>query len=201
MMNEQHEKFLKRSEELFMRYGIKSLTMDDVARELGISKKTLYQFVSNKEELVRKVIEKNILEDVQNCNVWTNEAESAVDEILLVLKNVMVDIQRMRHNVVYDMQKYHRDAWDLLVDHQRGFMLKLVHANLERGIREGLYRNDFDVDIIAKLHIAQSFQFFDETIFPPLEYARELVFREYILHYLHGLLSDKGRERLQAKLS
>lgn len=201
MMNEQHEKFLKRSEELFMRYGIKSLTMDDVARELGISKKTLYQFVSNKEDLVRKVVEKNILEDVQNCTVWTNEAEDAVDEILIVLRNVMADIQRMTHNVVYDMQRYHRDAWDLLVSHQRGFMLKIVHKNLERGISEGLYRTDFNVEIIAKLHIAQTFQFFDENIFPPNEYPRELVFREYILHYLHGLLSDKGRERLHAKLS
>ena len=200
-MNEQHEKFLKRSEELFMRYGIKSLTMDDVARELGISKKTLYQFVSNKEDLVRKVVEKNILEDVQNCTVWTNEAEDAVDEILIVLRNVMADIQRMTHNVVYDMQRYHRDAWDLLVSHQRGFMLKIVHKNLERGISEGLYRTDFNVEIIAKLHIAQTFQFFDENIFPPNEYPRELVFREYILHYLHGLLSDKGRERLHAKLS
>ena len=201
MMNEQHEKFLKRSEELFMRYGIKSLTMDDVARELGISKKTLYQFVSNKEDLVRKVVEKNILEDGQNCTVWTNEAEDAVDEILIVLRNVMADIQRMTHNVVYDMQRYHRDAWDLLVSHQRGFMLKIVHKNLERGISEGLYRTDFNVEIIAKLHIAQTFQFFDENIFPPNEYPRELVFREYILHYLHGLLSDKGRERLHAKLS
>lgn len=184
-----------------MRYGIRSLTMDDVARELGISKKTLYQFVSNKEDLVRKVVEKNILEDVQNCTVWTHEAEDAVDEILIVLRNVMADIQRMTHNVVYDMQRYHRDAWDLLVEHQRGFMLKIVLENLERGRREGLYRTDFNVDIIAKLHIAQTFQFFDESIFPPTEYPRELVFREYILHYLHGLLSDKGRERLQAKLS
>lgn len=201
MMNEQHEKFLKRSEELFLRYGIKSLTMDDVARELGISKKTLYQFVSNKEDLVRKVVEKNINDDVRNCMAWSGDAEDAVDEILIVLRNVMADIQRMSHNVVYDMQRYHRDAWDLLVEHQRGFVFKLVRDNLDRGIREGLYRSDFNVEIIAKLHIAQTFQFFDENIFPPNEYPRELVFREYILHYLHGLLSDKGRERLHAKLS
>jgi hypothetical protein len=89
----------------------------------------------------------------------------------------------------------------MLVEHQRGFMLRIVRRNLERGIQEGLYRSDFNIDILSKLHIAQTFQFFDDSLFPPTEYPRELVFREYILHYLHGLVSDKGRERLQAKLS
>jgi AcrR family transcriptional regulator len=186
---------------LFFRYGIKSLTMDDLARELGISKKTLYQFVDNKEDLVTKVVEKNIREDIHNCKVWADEAEDAVDEILIVLKNIQLEFQRMTHNLVYDLQRYHRDAWDKMLEHQHGFMLRLVHANLERGRREGLYRTDFNVDIVAKLHIAQTFQFFDDSLFPPTEYPREFVFREYILHYLHGLLSDKGRERLQAKLS
>ena len=201
MFTEQQIKWLKRAEEVFMRYGIKSITMDDVARELGISKKTLYQFVENKNDLVVKVVERHIEEDVERGECWQRDAPNAIEEILLVIQHAQEDFQRVKSNVLFDMQKYHREAWDRMQGYQRGFMHKKVRENLERGIVEGLYRADFDVDIVARMHVAQSFLLFDEDWFPRPPYTLEAIFREFMLHYLHGILSEKGLKYLKEKLS
>ncbi len=124
MFTEQQEKWLRRIAELFMRLGIKSLTMDDVARELGISKKTLYQFVENKDDLVKKVIELHLSQECNRSEEVARLAKDALDEMLIVLKESVGDMQSMKANIVYELQKYHRDAWDLLQDYQRGFYSK-----------------------------------------------------------------------------
>ncbi|TNE57597.1 MAG: TetR/AcrR family transcriptional regulator [Bacteroidetes bacterium] len=201
MFTEQQEKWLQRVEALFMRYGIKSVTMDDVARELGISKKTLYLFVDNKDDLVNKVLERHIAAEKAVCQHMSEKAENAIEEMFLVMDSNAQQLQQMKANIVFDLQKYHRDAWDKIQAYQREFLYSLVRSNLERGIRQGLYRDDFDVDIVAKIHIALSFQLFDEDLFPQLTYSKETVFREYLLHYLYGIVSEKGLHVLKAKLS
>jgi AcrR family transcriptional regulator len=201
MFTEQQEKWLRRIAELFMRLGIKSLTMDDVARELGISKKTLYQFVESKDDLVNKVIESHLSEECARSEEVAGGAKDALDEMLIVIRENIGDMQRMKANIIFELQKYHRDAWEQVQEYQRGFLYKVVRANLERGIREGYYREDFDVDIVAKLHLAQTFAIFDETWFPKPPYSGEILFKEAIMLYLQSILSEKGRQALKAKIS
>ncbi|MCC6462920.1 MAG: TetR/AcrR family transcriptional regulator [Saprospiraceae bacterium] len=200
MFTEQQAKWLKRVEDLFMRYGIKSITMDDVARELGISKKTLYQFVDSKDDLVNRMLERHIEEEKEQCGQLNRKAANAVEEMFLVIETNNQQLAQMKANIVYDLQKYHRDAWEKIQAFQQGFLYKIVCDNLERGVREGVYRSDFDVDIVARLHIAQSFQLFDEDIFPQNAYSKERLFREFLMHYLYGIVSEKGLQLLKAKL-
>lgn len=201
MFTDQQEKWLKRITELFMRLGIKSLTMDDVARELGISKKTLYQFVESKDDLVNKVIELQLTEECSRAEIVAQTAKDALDEMLNVINKSNGEMQRVKDNIIFELQKYHREAWERIREYQRGFLYKVVRDNLERGIREGFYRNDFDVDITAKLHLAQSFAIFDESWFPKPPYSSETLFRETMNLYLHSILSEKGRLALKAKTS
>ncbi|MCW5925161.1 MAG: TetR/AcrR family transcriptional regulator [Saprospiraceae bacterium] len=201
MISEQQEKLLKRVEELFLRYGIKSLTMDDVARELGISKKTLYQFVDNKDDLVLKVMERHIHEDCQQAEALRAESNDALDEILKVIQYNAVDLGRMKSNIVFEMQRFYPAAWEKMEQFTWEFMYKIVLDNLEWGIRDGLYRADFDADIMARMHIATMLQLFDERIFPKPPYSLEKLFKEYMEHYLYGIISEKGSQILKAKLS
>jgi len=201
MFTEQQDKWLRRTEDLFLRYGIKSLTMDDVARELGISKKTLYQFVESKDDLVMQVVQRHIEEEKDLSNCWQRDAENAIAEIFATIKNSQKDLVRIKSNILFDLQKYHRDAWEYMQNYQRGYMHQIVRANLERGIQEGLYRSDFNVDIIAKLHVAESFLLLDESFFPRAQFPLDVIFREYLLYYLHAIVSDRGREILTAKLT
>jgi TetR/AcrR family transcriptional regulator, cholesterol catabolism regulator len=196
MFNEQQAKWLRQAEAVFLRYGIKSITMDDVARELGISKKTLYQFVENKDDLVRKVLQQHIETDKQFCTTEFSKAPNAVEEIMVVIDTNSTQIRQMKANIVYDLQKYHREAWLMMQNYQQGFLYETVSNNLKRGISEGLYRESLNVDIVTRLHIATSFQLFNEDIFPSSQFSREVVFREYLMHYLYGILSEKGVKTL-----
>ena len=184
-----------------MRYGIKSITMDDVSRELGISKKTLYQFVENKNDLVMKVMELHIQEEKEECFEQSEKSADAIDEMFLVMEANTQQMQQMKSNIVYDLQKYHHEVWEKLQEFIQGFLYGIVRKNLERGVQEGLYRPGFDVDIVAKFHIALSLLLFDETLFPQHTYKKELLFKEYLMHYLYGIVSEKGLQVLKAKLS
>lgn len=188
---------MKRVEDLLLRLGIKSITMDDVARELGISKKTLYTFVESKDDLVNKVLERHIMQEKIDCEMSFSNAKNAIEEMFFVIEANTQQMAQMKANIIHDLQKYHREAWEMMSEFQRGFLYKIVRENLERGIGEGVYRNDFDVDIITRFHIASTFQLFDETIFPPNTFKRDVIFREFLMHYLHGILSEKGRKFIQ----
>lgn len=193
MFTEQQQKWFKQTQALFLRYGIKSMTMDDVARELGISKKTLYQFVENKDDLVLKMLKYHIEIEKKQCEEQFSQTNNAIEEIMMVIEMNAKELQQMKSNIVYDLQRYHRDAWTIMAEYQQGFMYQVVRRNLERGIAEGLYRSEINVDVITKIHIATSFELFDESLFPSSEYSKVTIFKEYLLHYLHGIVSEKGK--------
>ncbi len=201
MMDEQFRIWLGRITEMFMRYGIRSVTMDDISRELGISKKTLYQFVSSKDELVELMVLQHIEEEKKQGLCITAESANAIEEMLRVTELVITDAQQMKTNIVFDLQRYYNAAWRHVEAYQHEHMTTKVRQNLERGVAEGLYRNDFDVGLAARLHAAASFSLFDDRWFPRSEFPPDKVIREFFLHYLYGLVSDKGRALLKEKIS
>lgn len=200
MITAQQDKWLSRTEELFMRYGIKSLTMDDIARELGISKKTLYQFVESKDDLVVKVIERHLDADKQRDCHNHEAATDALEEVFIVIREGSKDFQQMKSNMIFELQRYHRVAWEKIQEHQQKHLFQIILNNLHRGIAEGLYRDNFDPEIVARLHNATVFTLFDESHFPYAKFSWEKVFHEYMVHYLLGIASDRGRDIIKAKL-
>jgi TetR/AcrR family transcriptional regulator, cholesterol catabolism regulator len=201
MFTEQQEKWLKRVEEMFFRLGIKSLTMDDVARELGISKKTLYQFVENKDDLVAKVMDRHMSEQCKVDEVLHQQATDAIDEMVRAIRQIMTEFQQMKPNLVHEMQKYHREVWERVNNFQRDYIYQIAKNNLEWGRRDGLYRLDFDLETAARFYIAGAMTIFDDQWFPKPPYTFEGLFREFITNYLYSVVSDRGREVLKAKLS
>ncbi len=198
---QQGEDWFERVQGLFMRYGIKSVTMNDVARELGISKKTLYQLVPSKDELVIKVLQRHISTEKAQCLNLASLAPNAIEEIFIIMETNSQELTRMKTNIVNDLQKYHRQGWELIRKFHYEFVFKVIQENLVRGRKEGLYRENFDIDIIAKLHLATAFNLFDPELFPVLANDRLTLFNEYMMHYLHGIVSPKGIDYLNKKLS
>ena len=200
MFTEQQEKWLQRVEELFFRLGIKSLTMDDVARELGISKKTLYAFVESKDDLVGKVMDRHIMQQCAIDQVVHAEATDAIDEMVRTIRQLMAELNQMKPNLVHELQKYHREVWDKVNEFQQSYILNLARQNLEWGRRDELYRNDFDLETTARFYIAGVMSIFDEAYFPKPPYTFEGLFKEFIVNYLYSVVSEKGRALLQEKL-
>ncbi|MEP6647318.1 MAG: hypothetical protein ABJC12_09510, partial [Saprospiraceae bacterium] len=168
---------------------------------LGISKKTLYQLVESKDVLVVKVLGHHISREKLQCQCLIKESSNAIEEIFTIMDANSQELAQMKTNIINDLQKYHRDGWLLIRNFQREFVLKIIIDNLVRGRNEGLYRDDFDLDIVARLHLSTAFNLFDEELFPAGSGSKVILFKEYMMHFLHGIVSSKGLAYIKKKLS
>ena len=151
--NERYIRIVEDSKKLFCKYGFKSVSMDDVARELGVSKKTLYQFVTNKADLIQKTFEL----DIFHLKLWAEEVVSsdmnAIDELLAISRHINKDFDRFNPSAAFDLQKYYPVLFKNHMKEKQRFVYHHIKANIERGIEQGLYRADLDIDLEAGLFI------------------------------------------------
>lgn len=200
-MDEKHEKFLLRVYELYNRYGIKSVTMDDVARELGISKKTLYECIKDKSELVKHVIEMVYRYHVDKLNEITTRDLNAIDELFEVNRYMTQMIKEQNPTLGYDLQKYYPELNQSLMQEQRQRMLDAIRLNLVKGIGEGLYRKEMNVDIILWLHMGRMEYRYQQDSFQLKDIDPQEVMREIFIYHLHGIASENGIKILNEKLN
>lgn len=200
-MEEELKHIITKVRDLYNKYGIKSVSMDDIARELGISKKTLYQHVEDKGELVKKVIE----HESHSKNCFFNDLESrnlnSIEDILEV--NRMISEQHRNHNPVveYDLKKYYPDLYKYLKKLRREKMYSYVKNNLEKGKAEGLYRSEINSEIITKLYVSRAEALIDGDIFTSAELFSSEVFYEIFIYHLHGICNENGIKFLNQKLN
>ncbi|MEL6924718.1 MAG: TetR/AcrR family transcriptional regulator, partial [Bacteroidota bacterium] len=191
------EKILFQTEEMFMRYGIKSVTMDDISRELGISKKTLYQFVDNKADLIQQIFHEHTKREIEAMTAIKAESKNALEEMLSMARYVSQMIRKTGPKVIFDLKKYYRPTYELMESFHQQTVYRIIRENLEQGIREKIYRKEIDVDIISKLYVVSTFQIVDDGIFPMKDYNRETLYWELIKYHINGIASAKGLELLQ----
>lgn len=183
-----------------MRFGIKSMTMDDLARQMSISKKTLYQFFADKSELVRMVLITHLDRDRDEIIRIYEENENAIEELFKVIKLVSSKLVKIHPSIHFDLEKYYPEAWKAFKEHKNNFIFKSLTRNMEKGIRTGLYRDDFDVAVIAKIYISRIDSVFDPEVFPPDQYHFSKVYFEMVTYHLRGISTAKGLEILDQKL-
>ncbi len=199
-MDEKELQILLQVEALFMQYGVKSLTMDDVARHLSISKKTLYQYVSNKNELVQKALGRHIDKERQDMEEICSSATNAIDELFAISKHVSGMLKNIHPSVVFDLQKYYPEAWQIFDEYKMNYIYDCISTNLERGIKEGLYRDNLDVPIVSRIYIGRVDMLFDPKLFPPGQFNIADVYLELIRYHVRGIASEKGIEYLVKKV-
>ena len=196
MSSEKEIKILDEIEAIFMRYGMKSVTMDDIARELKISKKTIYQCVSDKKELVCKVIANHIQRSSNAITEIIQKNENAIDETIEIGKYVAQELRQVHPSIHYDMDKYYTDAGELFEKHKKEFIFNMIEANLKKGIEQGLYRENLNTTVIAKLYSEKIDLVFNHIIFPPSKFSFDKVHDEMMLYHLRGITSVKGKKYL-----
>lgn len=196
-MQEQEHKILTQAEALFMRVGIKSVTMQDLSRELGISKKTLYQTVENKADLVLKIMFNHAQAEMEAITKITADSESAIDEMLGIARYSLEQLREISPTLIYDLKKYYRKSWDIFEKLHQEHAGGVIIENFKRGIEEGLYRNDFDIDIVSKLYVSKTFLLVEDSLFPLRKYDRRHLMNEFIKYHLYGIVSPKGKTVLE----
>jgi TetR/AcrR family transcriptional regulator, cholesterol catabolism regulator len=175
-----------------MKYGIKSVTMDDVSRELGISKKTLYQYVSDKNELVKKVLELEISDRAKDFSKMECPELNAIEEIFEVHKMVRDMLKNYNPSTEYDLRKYYPELFAQLVKVRRERIYNNTLANLAKGKAEGLYRKELNEELIAKLQLSRVEAAFDDKIFTQEELLSPKLFLEMFIYHIRGIANEKG---------
>ncbi|HEU4574347.1 MAG TPA: TetR/AcrR family transcriptional regulator [Chitinophagaceae bacterium] len=194
---ETKERILEKAHELFVRYGIRSVSMDDIATQLGMSKKTLYQYFADKEELVDAVLTNVIEGNQEECRMDRQQAENSIHEIFLAFDMVRELFTEMHPSIIFDLQKYHPAVYRKLEQHKHEFMYKMIKENLESGIADGLYRSDINVDILTRFRIESMMLPFNHEVFPTNRTQLVEITREILFHFLYGLVTAKGQKLIE----
>jgi|APAra7269096979_1048534.scaffolds.fasta_scaffold00478_28 AcrR family transcriptional regulator len=191
------ERILDTAFSLFCQFGTRSITMDDIAQRMGVSKKTLYAHFADKDELVMHAIARYLQQLDKECIENQEKAANAIDELFLVMKQLDMSFRNMNPIILFDLQKFHTKAYQVFQDYKNNNLQKTVRQNLERGVREGLYRNDFDIEIMTQYRLATSMLCFQPDIFPYGKYDMSKVQCILLEHFLYGLVSTEGYKRVE----
>jgi len=186
---------------LFRRLGFKNVTMDDVARSMGISKKTLYEHFTDKDELVLAAVQLMLNENQQLTDEAFKAAKNAVDEIIKILI-IMEQMVRGLNLVCYhDLQRYYPEAYQYLQSHKESYLYECISKNLQEGIEQGLYRDDLDVDIISRFRMESAMLVFQNDLFPQEKFSAVKVSTQIFSHYMYGIATLKGYKLISAYLN
>ncbi len=193
------DKILKGAEELFMKYGARSVSMDDVARHLAVSKKTLYQHFADKDDIVLMVSQMYLQRAKKRYDTIAEGSENAIDELTKISVCLRSDMEGMNPSLLFDLQKYHSKAWQAWQEHKKEFIKQSVARNLAQGIKEGYFRPEINAEIIATLRITNVENAFDDRIFPEDRFRLPEVQAQIFEHFVYGLCTEKGRRLYDQK--
>jgi AcrR family transcriptional regulator len=194
---EPKERIAVKAEELFMQFGIRSVSMDDIANNLGMSKKTLYQYFADKDELVEAVVDGHINEVEGDCINCRRDAQDAIHEIFLTMEHIMEEFKNMNPMLVYDLEKFHYKAYQRFKDYKDKFLLQIIRNNIEWGIKDELYRADLNIDVLSKYRIESMMIPFNVAVFPPGKYNLAQTSEIMIENFTYGLATIKGYKLIQ----
>ncbi|TBW27917.1 TetR/AcrR family transcriptional regulator [Gramella sp. KN1008] len=191
------EKILNTAAEMFLHYGFKSVTMDDIAEKLGMSKKTIYNYYPTKTKLVHAAAT-HIFHSIQN---GLDEIRAAkphpLEENFEMKQFVMHRLKDEKSSPQYQLQKYYPRIYEELNSKQFELMESCVQENLERGIKLGCYRKDIPVDFISKIYFKAMQNIKDPNLFPPEEYSKIYLMEQLMEYHLRAICTEKGIKKLE----
>lgn len=198
-MEEKATDMIAQCTSLFMQYGVKSLTMDDLAKHLRVSKKTLYQVVSDKAELVEIAMKTYLEHDRKELERLHEQSDNAVEEMFLIAERVRGHLSSLHASVLFDLEKYYPQAYVLFEEYKLKTVMSCVARNMERGIEQGLYRDNLNIPIVAGIYVSRMDVIFDQQLFPSSTYRLTDVYQEAIRYHIRGIASEQGIAYLKEK--
>ena len=190
------ERILSTAELLFMQYGIRSVTMDDIAKVLAISKKTIYQHFKDKDEIVLRVSERVFAKERQIINNMHEQGENAIHEMVLISKCIRERVASANPSAMHDLQKFYKKAWGMFLSFQQ-YSLQLLVDTINKGISEGYFRSDINAHVLAIFRSETISLSFNQHLFSREDFDPQEVQRQLFEHFINGILTDKGRSLYQ----
>jgi len=193
----QIDRILDGSLALFFQAGIKSVTMDDIAKHLAISKKTIYQFFTDKNELVVALVTRKIEEDKCQMEEIMAEDLNVIEQLLKMEQCAEEILSRANPILMHDMQKYHPGAWDVFQQFKSGIMIGMLENLMNKGKEQGFIRPEINVKVLARMRVNQVEMGFNSNIFPIAEFSPWTVQSQLMDHFNYGICTLEGYKLLE----
>lgn len=187
------EKIYYTASRLFCQYGFKSVSMDDLAASAGVSKKTIYQFVADKNELVQATVKQVLKYHLEAFQQARTNSANAVEEVLNQAKLPFDSLASVNRNFFYELEKFFPESWSLIETHRRKVIYPNIISNLERGEKEELYRELDNKQLIADIRFHQFKSAFENQVYSGRLNTAELIL-ELSHFYLHAITNTKGKK-------
>lgn len=188
------DRILKGAEELFFKYGIKSITMDDISKHLAISKKTIYHYFKDKNEVVETLMKARLQMDACEIDETAKESKNVIEEVFRIMKHMSAMFSQMNPNLFYDLQKYHPESWKLFKKFKEECVERMVEESIRKGIKDGFVRSDINTKVIARMRMETLEMGLNPEIFPPDKFKIVDVQLALLDHFLHGICTIKGHK-------
>ncbi|UPS92876.1 TetR/AcrR family transcriptional regulator [Bizionia sp. M204] len=195
------DKILKSSADLFLNFGFKSVTMDDIANEIGVSKKTIYLHYATKTKLVQATTLYMFEFISQGIDCICALNQNPIDEIFEIKKFTMTHLKDEKSSPQYQLKKYYPKIFESLKNDQFHIMQDCVKNNLIRGVSEGLYRESIDVEFVSRLYFNTMMSLKDVDIFPTNDFPMKQLMDNYLEYHIRGISTKKGIDKLDTILS
>lgn len=188
---ETRDQILSVARDYFFKFGIRSVTMDDLAKEMGISKKTLYLYFEDKDALVREMCEMHMVEERAKAQRIHASAQNPLEELIIANEMLSAAAEKINPALIIDIKKHHQDAWKISLKHKE-YIKEIIVNNLNRGKEMGIYRSELNADIIAQLRMVVVESSLEGILFST-DYKVTEIQKHVFDHFIHGLLTDKGK--------
>ncbi len=186
------QRIIEEAANMFRTYGIRAVTMDMLANQLGISKRTIYEVFSDKDELLTGVLKWMTVRQKEVIDKALDESENVIEAIFSILNRMMDHFKSMSPAFQMDMKRHHQKIMKNLDDADQLPYVRNNEAIIERGIKEGIFRKDIDVKIINRCMLEVAKMSNDKEIFPPDHFTDSEVIKNVYINYLRGICTQKG---------
>ncbi len=189
---ETKERIITESLKLFTRYGIRSITMDAIAENLGISKRTIYELFKNKDELLENCIIHSMKEKERNTEIIINNSANVIDAFLSVIKESVNIMKEINPIFFLDAKKYHPEVFRCKGKEHEEKEYNIIIQLIKQGEKEGYIKKDINEEIITKLVMEQFKILGDDELFPPEKYSKSEIFKNIAINFIRGIATEKG---------
>lgn len=188
---------LKKAQELFFRYGVKSVSMDNVASHLGMSKKTIYAHVEDKKDLLYQCMKQYFENYKQECETLRENGINGIDKMMKLSASGLKQFKSLNPSLLFDLQKYYRNSWQIFLDFKNEYIANEMKEELKQGIEEGLFREDLNIEITVIVHLIEIEAALNPFIFDPQKFTLNEIFKNIQTTFLRGIATEKGLKYFQ----
>ena len=195
------EKIISNASDLFITYGFKSVTMDDIANKLGISKKTIYQHFANKTKLVEATT--LYIFDVISCGINDIRAiqKNPIEELYDIKRFIMLNLKDEKSSSQYQLQKYYPKIAASLKKKQFEVMQDCITDNLKKGVESKLFRAEININFISRIYFNSMISLKDQDLFPLNNFSMNMLMENYLEYHLRGICTSKGLDILTTNIN